>query len=200
MNVQPQLTTCHCCGLIQQLPEIPQRAEAQCSRCHSILHIRIRSLLLSRSCAISALCIYPFAILLPIMSIEQLGHRNDSSIWSGTLHLFSSGSIGTGLIILLCSIVLPLCKLCGLLVISSPLFLHKKHRALTYRMIELSGRWGMLDVMLVAILVAIVKLGDSVSMQTGPGLSVFCLCVVLSLIASTQFDSRVIWENTHEQN
>ncbi len=189
-----QLTTCHCCGLIQSIAEIPTGADAQCHRCHSTLHLRLSSLAVTRSCAFSAICIYPFAILLPIMSIEQLGHRSHSSIWSGSMHLFESGNIGTGLIVFLCSVVLPICKLCGLLLISSPVFLHNHHRALTYRIIEFSGRWGMLDVMLVAILVALVKLGDSVSIHAGSGLSVFCLCVVLSLIASIQFDPRHIWD------
>lgn len=114
------------------------------------------------------------------------------------MHLFASGSLGTGMIILLCSLVLPLAKLSGLLIISSPRFLHHQHRASTFRIIEFSGRWGMMDVMLVAVLVAVVKLGDTVTMHTGPGLSVFCLCVVLSLLASAQFDPRVIW-NTHNE-
>lgn len=142
--------------------------------------------------------LYPFAIFLPILHIEKLGHQQDASIWSGCVQLLSSGYWFTGLIVVCCSIILPLCKLSGLLIISRGSFLQKHHQARTYRWIELSGRWGMLDVMLVAILVASVKLGNAVNMQAGLGLSIFCICVVLSLAASASYNPHMLWKQKHD--
>ena len=64
-------------------------------------------------------------------------------------------------------------------------------------MIEFIGRWGMVDVLLVAVLVAVVKLGDLVEVTPGPGVVVFGGVVILSLIASAMFDPHAIWEEEH---
>ena len=71
---------------------------------------------------------------------------------------------------------------------------HERHRALTYRLVEWTGRWGMLDVLLVAILLAVLKLGDMVEVSVGPGLLAFTSCVGLSLIAAASFDPHSLWE------
>ena len=68
------------------------------------------------------------------------------------------------------------------------------HRALTYRLVEWTGRWGMLDVLLVAILVAALKLGDVMDVTPGPAAAAFAVCVVLSLLATALFDPRSVWE------
>ena len=77
------------------------------------------------------------------------------------------------------------------------LFLHKHHRASTYRVVEWIGRWGMLDVLLVALLVAAVKLGSWVEVHPGPGVAAFGGVVIFSLLASAAFDPQAIWEE-HE--
>ena len=93
------------------------------------------------------------------------------------------------LIVGLCSVVLPLGKLGALLVLSAGgLHLRHHHRALTYHLVEWTGRWGMLDVLLVAVLVAVLKLGDVVEVSAGPAALAFTSCVVLSLLASAFFD------------
>jgi paraquat-inducible protein A len=61
-------------------------------------------------------------------------------------------------------------------------------------MVEFLGRWGMVDVLLVAVLVAVVKLGDLVTVTPGPGVLAFGSVVVLSLLASAAFDPHALWE------
>jgi paraquat-inducible protein A len=63
-----------------------------------------------------------------------------------------------------------------------------------YRAIEAAGRWGMIDVLLVAVTIAAVKLGDLVVVTPGPGVVAFGACVVLSLAASAVFNPHAIWE------
>ena len=145
------------------------------------------------ACALGALILFPPGVLMPIVAIERFGHRHETSILGGVSELLGSGHFVLALIVFVCSIVLPLCKLTGLLVLSSeriPIGVRARDR--TWRFLELTGRWGMLDVLLVAALVAAVKLGDMVRMDSGPGLYAFTGTVVLSLIASAAWDPALI--------
>ncbi len=109
--------------------------------------------------------------------------------------LLSRGHIIVGLVVLLCSMVFPVLKLAALVVLSTGgSALRRHHRALTYRMVEWAGRWGMLDVLLVAILVAVLKLGDLVEVSVGPAALAFTSCVALSLVAAASFDPHRLWE------
>ncbi len=197
---QQDLIACHCCGLVQQLPEIPKHHHARCPRCHSGIKRRQGTPHICMSFALTGAMLYPFAIFLPIMKVDQLGHQHTSSIWSGCEQLLSNGYWLTGLIVVTCSIILPICKLLGLILICRKTFLQQRHKVKTYHFIELTGRWGMLDVMLVAVLVAIVKIGSTINIHAGVGLSVFCICVVLSLCASAFYDPHMIWKNNNEQS
>jgi paraquat-inducible protein A len=86
------------------------------------------------------------------------------------------------------------------LLASQSLVIQHRHRALLYRLVERLGRWGMLDVLLVAVLIAFVKLGDLVSIQAGRGLSAFTVLVLLSLLASLAFNPAMLWENTETRS
>lgn len=144
--------------------------------------------------ALAALVLYPLAISLPMIRVEKFGHHQDASIVKGAITLMSSGQIIVGLIVLICSVVLPLGKLMALLTLSSAAgFMGRRHRAFTYRVVEWTGRWGMLDVLLVAILVAVLKIGDLMEVSAGPAALAFTSCVVLSLFASASFDPHALW-------
>lgn len=143
--------------------------------------------------ALSALLLYPLGILLPVVALERFGHRQETSILGGISELLGSGHVILGIIVLVCSIFLPLFKLAGLLVLSSETIpLGSRGRDLVWRFLEITGRWGMLDVLLVAALVAAVKLGDLVSIESGSGLYAFAGTVFLSLLASASWDPSII--------
>jgi uncharacterized paraquat-inducible protein A len=143
--------------------------------------------------ALSALMLYPLGILLPVVALEKFGHRQETSILGGISELLGSGHVILGIIVLVCSIFLPLFKLAGLLVLSSESIpLGARGRDRVWRILEITGRWGMLDVLLVAALVAAVKLGDLVSIESGSGLYAFAGTVVLSLLASASWDPSLI--------
>lgn len=139
--------------------------------------------------------IYPLALTLPIMRIERLGHTSDASIWSGMVGLLAEGHLLIGLIVLVFSIIAPVGKLALLFTLCvGNKGLEKRDRAGVYKLVEFIGRWGMVDVLLVAVLVAMVKLGDLVEVTPGPGVVAFAAVVLLSLIASAVFDPHAIWE------
>jgi len=151
--------------------------------------------------ATAALIIYPVAVGLPMLRIEKFGHTNATGIIEGAVTLLTGGHVVIGLIVLLCSVVFPLAKLAGLLMLCSGRFLKQtRHRAFTYRLVEWTGRWGMLDVLLVAILVAALKLGDWVDVSAGPAAIAFSGVVILSLLAATSFDPHALWRPGDDDN
>lgn len=195
---RPRLQTCPCCGLAQRVAEPAAAERACCGRCDTTLRShggRQRSNSRAAAVAIAALILYPLAVSLPILKVEKLGLRHESSILEGIGQLLTDGHLGVGLVVLACSVILPMFKLLALVVLSlgAP-WLRSRHRALTYHVIEWTGRYGMLDVLLVAILVAVLKLGDLVTVSAGPGAMAFTGLVVLSLIAAAVFDPHALWE------
>ena len=195
-----RLRACHCCGLVQSVPNLEREEQAACARCNCIVDSGKRSGQQSSArcfaAALAALMLYLPAVLLPIIEIEKLGHHHTTSLLGGTLDLLMHGSWFVGCIVLLFSIVLPLVKLLALLELSWIGLTHRQHRAWTYRLVELAGRWSMMDVLLLALLVTMVKLGDLVSFKLGPAVLAFVLCVVMSMVASIMFDPHAIWEES----
>ena len=134
------------------------------------------------------------AVFLPIMRVERFGDLQDKSIWSGTIGLIEEGAWAVGIVVFLCSLVIPLMKLSGIMMLTSKrTFFSRRRRASTYRMIERAGRWGMLDVMLISVVVAWLKMGDLVAVHPGPAAWTFTGCVLLSLFASASFDPHALW-------
>lgn len=193
--------TCHCCGLIHVIPELAEGQQAVCTRCQSLFPPRgCRRKAASRTAAaaVAAFVLFWPAILCPVLMIEKLGIRQQSSILGGIIDLFKHGSWMIGGVVLVFSVVFPLTKIVLLLELSLLEFLHRRHKAVTLRLMEHMGRWSMMDVMLLAFLVMLVKLGNLVEFHLGPAIIAFVLCVVMSMIASISFDPHAIWEDSEE--
>ena len=193
------LGACHCCGLVQRLPVARRGWQVRCVRCRTLLVDpvgRARHEQRALAAALAALLLYPLAIGLPILRMEKLGLASEASIWEGSVGLLRHGEYFVGAVVLLCSVVLPLVKLLAIVTLTAGRrLLSSRHRALTYRLIEGAGRWGMLDVLLIAMVVAWIKMGDLVQVSRGPAALAFTLCVLFSLLAGAWFDPHAIWEN-----
>lgn len=191
------LRGCSHCGLVQQVPTLEPGAVARCARCDGVVY-RPGGSDANRLCAalaLAALICYPLGISLPALRLEQLGHVHETSIWGGTISLLAHGQFAVGLVVLACSLIIPVMKLVGLFVLASGAdVLRQHHRGQMYRWLEWLGRWGMIDVLLVAIVVAAVKVGDLATVTPGPGIVAFTACVVLSLLATIAFNPHAIWE------
>lgn len=194
------LRACPACSLTQRVPPRTQkRTRICCARCGATLRTHrdfMRHDSLTASLALAALILYPVAITMPILRVQQLGNANTTSIIDGVITLLADGEIFVGLVVLMCSIILPLGKLLSLLAMSlMGQRLAHSHRAITHRVIDFTGRWGMLDVLAVAVLVAALKLGNVMDVTPGPAAFTFALCVLLSLLATATFDPHSIWED-----
>ncbi len=200
-DIQTVLRACPTCALTQRVPVESVntgRARVCCARCGATLRSHrdfSRHASITAALALAALILYPVAITMPILRVQQLGNANATSIIDGVITLLADGEIFVGLIVLACSIILPLGKLLALLTMSMMgARLAHSHRALTHRIIDFTGRWGMLDVLAVAVLVAALKLGDLMEVAPGPAAFTFALCVLLSLLATATFDPHGIWQ------
>jgi paraquat-inducible protein A len=192
-----RIKACHCCGQIHRVPELSIGQSAACTRCGSgIDTLPTQSASRTAAAATAAFVLYWPAILLPILRIEKFGHHHQSSLLVGTLELLREGSWFVGLVVLLFSIVFPLVKIILLLELSLLGVLHRQHKALTYRVMEFAGKWSMMDVMLLAFMVMLVKLGSVVEFHFGPAVWAFVLCVAMSMLASICFDPHTIWNDT----
>ncbi len=195
-SISIDLRGCSRCGLVQSVPTLEPGARARCARCRATVargdHARGRHRL-ARSAALAALVLYPLAIHLPILRIARFGELREASIWSGTLGLFEEGELLVGLVVFTCSIVFPLLKLCGLFVVTGGL-LRAGPRARVFRIIEWAGRWGMLDVLILSVLVAWIQFGEVLRIQPGPGALAFAACVLLSIAAGALLDPHALWE------
>ena len=191
------LLSCHACGLLSRVEHGGQTLH--CPRCSASLHLRKpNSVARSWAFLIAAYILYIPANLLPIMKTSSLFGSQDDTIMSGIIFLWHSGSWDLALVVFIASIMVPLLKLTALtlLLISvqrrstwQPL-----QRAKLYRVIELVGRWSMLDIYVVAILASLVQIGDLATVNAGPGALAFGALVVLTMFAAMEFDPRLIWD------
>lgn len=187
------LATCLRCGLTQRLTDPPRGYSARCASCAAVLARtrRFASISPARAFALAALVLYPAAITLPVIELNKLGHIRAVTIWSGAVELISGGQAAVGILIFVCSIVIPVLKIIGIISLDSErLWPSAKARHSVHRAIDWIGRWSMLDVLLIALLVAAIKLGNWATLHAGPGVGIFAALVVLSMLASAFFHPR----------
>ena len=160
---------------------------------------------LARTAAFSlaALMFYLPANLYPILRLEWYGTHSESTAWDGAIELFRQGETMIAVIVFLASIVVPFLKLLALFYLVATVRLRsaawRRARARLFRALELIGPWAMLDVFVMSVLVALVKLGELATVLPGRGLFSFTAVAVLTMMASVSFDPRRIWERGDER-
>lgn len=196
------LLPCHACGLI--CSTAAGSPAPRCPRCAAPLHRRKPdSLVRSWALLIAAAVLYVPANALPIMQTETLRYSSDDTILSGVMVLWGSGAWDLALIVFVASIVVPLLKIVSLatllLTVGAGSRWRLRERARLYRMIEFIGQWSMLDIFVVALLVALVDFQSLAQVRAGPGAIAFAAVVVLTMLASMSFDPRLIWDAEEPQ-
>jgi len=198
------IIVCETCGFVQRLDPLPPGGTAECSRCGLVI-AKSRGDTLTRTAAFSlaALVLYVPANIYPIMRMDFHGVYTTNTVWDGCVKLFQDGQWIVAVIVFLASIFIPVIKLLGLfyLVVTTKMKSQNRQwlRTHVHRVIEIIGPWAMLDVYLVAILVAVVKLGRIATVTPGPGLLAFTSVVVLTVLASASFEPRLIWETNNSK-
>ncbi len=191
------LLPCHACGLVT--PVAAGAGRARCARCGCALHRR-RPDSVNRTWAllIAAMILYVPANLYPVMYTRTLFGIENDTIMSGIVFFWNSGSKGMAAIIFIASIVVPMLKLAVLTLLAWTAQRRSRwrpqQRTRLYRLVEFIGRWSMLDIFVVTLTVALVRFQALAVITAGPGALAFGSVVVLTMLASMQFDPRLIWD------
>lgn len=188
------MAPCPTCGRLGTPAEHPV-----CRRCGTPLHFRKPdSLRRAWALMIAAFALYLPANLLPIMETRSLFGAQQDTIMSGVIYLWSSGSWVLALVVFIASVAVPLLKLFSLALLLISVQRRWPGQALPrarlYRLLEFIGRWSMLDVYVVTILVALVQVQSLALIRPGPGVLAFAAVVILSMLATMAFDPRLIWD------
>lgn len=172
-----------------------------CERCGHENHLIVsKSARLTIAFSLTALIFYVPANIFPFMTIEMYGRRNSSTIWQGVVSLVEGGSLLIAFVIFVASILVPALKLLILFYLSmvAKKGQHARFNTKLYHFVEVIGRWSMLDIFLLAVLVAILKLGKWTSVQAELGSLMFLFVVIFTMLASAYFDPQILWSEKDE--
>jgi paraquat-inducible protein A len=192
------LLGCHTCGLVSRAAGL---SHPRCPRCGAGLHAR-KPESLARTWALlaAAAILYVPANTLPIMKTSSIFGTQEDTILSGVVYLWLSGSWPLAVVVFVASVFVPVAKLALLAYLAFSVQRRSARspndRLRLYRLVELVGRWSMLDVFVVALLAALVKLRALAVIEPGAGATAFGAVVVLTMLAAMTFDPRLIYDRT----
>lgn len=187
------LGACHTCDKVSDL------SNHKCPRCGSPLHGRKQdSIQRCLALGFAGILAYIPANLMPIMLVTQLGVEEQSTILGGVATFWEMRAYPVAITIFIASVMIPglkflalgfLCAAATGKIKMDPPFANR-----LYWLTELVGRWSMVDVFVVAILVGLVHMGDLMTIRPGPAAIAFGTMVVLTMLAAHTFDPKLIWD------
>ncbi len=193
-----ELVACPTCGLLQRIEPPAKGMRNKCVRCrfelrHRKPDTRVRTFTL----ALAALVLYFPANFLPIVETDYWGMHQKTTIFEGIRGLFQTKSYFVGCLVFTTSILAPALKITGLLLLSATQDWAgwERFRTWVFKIIQIVDPWNMLEVMMLAIVVALAEMGKVATVHPGAGVFSFAGVVVLTLCATIAFDSRRIWDS-----
>jgi paraquat-inducible protein A len=191
------LLACDACA--QTCRPTPGGHHMACPRCGAALHLRKPdSIARTWAYLIAAVILYVPANVLPVMETGSLFGSQKDTILSGVVYLWTSGSWELAVVVFVASILVPLAKILALVFLLVSVQLRSRwqpqQRTRLYRLVELVGRWSMLDIYVITILVALVQLKALATIRAAPAAIAFGAVVVLTMLAASSFDPRLIWD------
>lgn len=198
------ICSCHVCGRLSRLAESDD-GKVRCPRCNTRLHFR-RPDSLNRCWAlvIASYILYIPANLLTMMETGTLISYRKDTIMSGVLHLWHSGNPGIAVIVFVASVLVPLFKLMVLTLLLISVRRGSRwgmqHRIQLYRLVEVVGRWSMLDIFVMTLLVALVQIQNMAVVRAGNAAIAFGAVVVLTMFAAMEFDPRLMWDRVRQES
>ncbi len=192
---RPGAVGCETCHLVS----VPDGAHPRCPRCGGRLHHR-KPDALARTWAlvIAAAVLYVPANVFPVMTVMQLGAGAPSTILGGVEELISSRMYPLAALVFFASIAVPMLKLVGLSALLIATHTGRtgwlRDRTRLYWVICWIGRWSMIDIFMEALLGALVRFGNVITIEPGIGAVAFCGVVILTMFAAETFDPRLMWD------
>lgn len=192
--LQQGFLRCHDCGCL-----IASQYSCLCPVCgHAVEARKPNSLERTAALILSGFSLYLPANIFPIMTVTKLGHVEAHTITGGIIALVHSDMIPIAVLVFIASILVPLLKLLGLtlllLCVRFQWRLNTRVLTASYRVIAFVGRWSMLDIFMLSILIALVDTEGVAQVIAGPAASAFAAVVVLTMLAAKCFDPRLLWD------
>ena len=195
------LRSCRCCTAILSADQF------SCPRCGTGGHARRKhSLQWTLALLFTSILLYVPANLLPIMITDALGSKTTSTIMAGVVLLWSDGSYPVAMVIFIASIMVPSLKMMaiGWLCWDASRKGEGHHDSermhKIYEVVEFVGRWSMIDVFVIAVLSALVRMGQLMSIYPATGALLFAMVVILTMFAAMTFDPRLTWDRVREKS
>jgi len=192
------LATCSAC---HHTVKMPSRLDGVsiCPRCNEEVRYRKKnSIEHTWALVIASILFYIPANMLPMMHVHTFAGTQSDTIISGVIYFMHSGSYLIAAVIFIASIIVPITKLLILIYLLMSVHLkngaNKVKKKNLYQLTELIGKWSMVDVYVVAIMIALVHFGGLSEIKAGQGANYFLLVVTLTMIAAMRFDVRLIWD------
>ncbi|MCJ8168762.1 paraquat-inducible protein A [Atopomonas sediminilitoris] len=195
---------CMECHAVNRMDPTQSEAGQTCVRCHAAVYPRSpNSLMRTWALLLTAAMLFIPANMLPIMVVSSFGKDSGDTILSGVIALIHYDMVPIALVVFIASILVPTFKLVGMGLLLYSIQRHQplsaRQRGYMFRFIEWIGRWSMLDIFVIAILVSLVSFGSIAQITAGPGAIAFALVVITTMLAATTFDPRLIWDNTESE-
>nr|WP_247682375.1 paraquat-inducible protein A [Pseudoalteromonas sp. MMG013] len=187
-----KLRQCHICNQLS-------RSET-CPRCEAKTYFRKpKSIERASVWMLTALVLLIPANFLPIMDTINLGQHTPATIFSGIIIMWESGSYPIATIIFVASICIPIVKaiLLFYLIVQTNKCRSPQRASQLYRLLEVIGKWSMIDVFVVIVLVSLVQLGNVLTVEPQLGIVFFTAMVLCQMIAVHSFDPRILWDKYH---
>ncbi|MDP3902968.1 MAG: paraquat-inducible protein A [Methylococcaceae bacterium] len=198
-----ELAACPECDLLLNPHQAAVGENAHCPRCGYLLQ-RPSKQSIERTLALSiaGLLLMLPANLLPLVGIKVLGTSHDGTLWSGVFTLFSEGMWAVAVLVFLSSMLFPLLNIVLSLLVSFYLHFNKPNKYLSHwmRWLQHLKEWAMLEVYMLGIIVACVKLTSMSEVKFGLGLYAFIALIVVSGMLASHLDGYLFWRHIRRLN
>ena len=197
------LAACPDCDLLQRIPELPPGGTARCARCGHVLAVsKPDSLERTLALAVAAAIVFVIANVMPMMGMQAVGHQASTTILGGAFEMWIQGQQVTAVLVVFCTVAAPAaligCMLAVLLAVRRPPA--PPWAGALLRLSEFHQPWAMIEVMMLGILVALIKIAELATVIPGIGMFAAFALVVLITAMSVSFDPRQAWERIRWAN
>jgi paraquat-inducible protein A len=192
------LIACHECDLVNKIPPVPKKSAARCVRCGAVLFRNKPDDSIDRALALTlaGIVLFVVACSFPFLTMENAGIVQKTALFTGIINLYRQGMPGLAALVFLTCVLVPLGQMLCMLYILIPLKQNRvaRYSAWFFRFYLNSQPWGMMEIFLLGILVALVKLGKMATIV--PGLSVIAFGILIFVIAAafSALDPHLVWE------
>ena len=197
--IQQDRQVCLVCNMDSSISENPE----MCPYCHSDIAPRIkRSQQKTWALLITAMIFIIPANVYPITYLLKNSILYPDTIFSGIITLINNDQGGIAIIVFVASILVPIFKIVTLSFISLAVHfrwqLSPKKQFIAFTFVEWVGRWSILDLFVISIIVAVFDKGSLVSVYPGIAATSFTIVVITTLFAAESFDTRLIWDANND--